>query len=146
MVTTHIAHQGTGFSLFKLLFGDEAMTPAKFAAGSYRATAQANLGGRELSLDLLEEQQVQAVSTMQRYSEGVARAYNRKVRARHIALDDLVLKRATNQATLGKLESKWEGTYVVTGATRIGTFRIATLKGDQLGHTWNIKTLRKFYP
>ena len=121
--------------------GSSHMTPADFAAGSYRATAQANPGGQELSLDFLEEQRVQAVSTMQRYSEGVARAYNRKVRTRHIALGDLVLKRATNQAALGKLDSKWEGPYVVTGKTRAGTFRIATPEGDQLGHTWNIKTL-----
>ena len=63
-----------------------------------------------------------------------------------IALGDLVLKRATNQAALGKLDSKWEVPYVVTGVTRAGTFRIATTEGDQLGHTWNIKTLRKFYP
>ena len=138
--------RATGFSPFKLLFGDEAMTPAEFTASSYRATVQADPAAREVSLDLLDEQRVQAISTMQKYSEGVARAYNRKVRTRNIALGDLVLKRATNQAAIGKLDSKWEGPYVVTGTTRAGTYRIATPEGDQLGHTWNIKTLRKFYP
>ena len=136
----------TGFSPFKLLFGDEAMTPGELAAKSHRATAQPNQADREVSIDLLEERRIQAVSTMSSYTEGVARAYNKKVKPRTLEPGDMVLKRATNPTTRGKLESKWEGPYIVTGTTRAGTFRLATPEGDQLGHTWNIKTLRKFYP
>lgn len=46
----------TGFSPFKLLFGDETMTPAEFATGSYRTIARADSAGQEVSLNLLEEQ------------------------------------------------------------------------------------------
>ena len=138
--------RATGFSPFKLLFGDEAMTPAELAARSLRTTAQPDPADREISLDLLEEQRMQAVSTMARYTGGVARAYNKKVKTCTLAQGDMVLKRATNLAATGKLESKWEGPYIITGATRAGTFRIATPEGHQLGHTWNIKSLRKFYP
>ena len=58
----------------------------------------------------------------------------------------MVLKRVVNPATIGKLESKWEGPYIITRAMRAGSFSIATPEGQQLGHTWNVKSLRKFYP
>ena len=122
------------------------MTPGELAARSHRTTAQPNPVDREVSLDLLEELRMQAVSTMMRYTEGVARAYNKKIKVRTLESGDMVLKRATNQAATGKLESKWEGPYIITDATRAGTFRIATPEGDQLGHTWNVKSLRNFYP
>ena len=138
--------RATGFSPFKLLFGDEAMTPTELAVRSHRTAAQAAPADREVSLDLLEEQRMQAVSTMTRYTDGVARAYNKKVKVRMLAPGDMVLKRAANPAATGKLESKWEGPYIITSATKAGTFRIATPEGDQLGHTWNVKSLRKFYP
>nr|CCI55446.1 PH01B001E05.2 [Phyllostachys edulis] len=136
----------TGFSPFKLLFGDEAMTPGEFTAKSLRATAEANLAGREISLDLLKEHRLHAISTMSKYGEGVAWAYNQKVKIRHLAPGDMVLKRAANPATMGKLESKWEGPYIITHSRRAGSFYIATPEGQQLDNTWNAKSLRNFYP
>ena len=47
---------------------------------------------------------------------------------------------------MGKLETKWEGPYIITHSTRAGSFHIATPEGQQLGHTWNAKSLRKYYP
>lgn len=58
----------------------------------------------------------------------------------------MVLKHVTNPATRGKLESKWEGSYVITCATREGSYYMATPKGQQLDHTWNAKSILKFYP
>ena len=51
---------------------------------------------------------MQAISTMTRYSKGVTRAYNRKVKVRTLTPGDMVLKRVANPTTMGKLESKWE--------------------------------------
>lgn len=82
---------------------------------------------------------------MTRYSEGVAQAYNRMVKIRSHAPGDMVLQRATNHDAIGKLESKWEGPYIITGTTRANSFRIAMPEGNQLGHTWNAKNLQKFY-
>ena len=82
------------------------MTPGEFATRSHRATAQPDPQEREVSLDLLEEQRVQAISTMAKYTDGVARTYNKKVKARPLAPGDMVLKRVANPATIGKLESK----------------------------------------
>ena len=59
---------------------------------------------------------------MAKYSEGIAWAYNRKVKIRPLGPGDMVLKRAVNPATVGKLESKWEGPYIITRSTRAGSF------------------------
>ena len=83
---------------------------------------------------------------MAKYTEGVTRAYNKKVRVRPLAPGDMVLKRAANPTAKGKLESKWEGPYIITRSTRAGSYYIATPEGQQLDHTWNAKSLRKFYP
>lgn len=72
---------------------------------------------------------------MPKYSEGVAQAYNRKVKIRPLTLGNMVLKRAANPATMGKLESKWNGPYIITYSTRAGSYYITTPEGQQLDHT-----------
>ena len=89
---------------------------------------------------------MQARITMQKYSEGVAQAYDRRVKTRPLSPGDMVLKRVTNPMAMGKLDTKWEGPYIITRSTRAGSFSLATPDGQQLGHTWNAKNLRKFYP
>ena len=83
---------------------------------------------------------------MEKYSESVVQAYNRKIKIRPVASGDMVLKRVANPATMGKLESKREGPYIITRGTQADSFYIATPEGEQLGHTLNAKSLRKFYP
>ena len=61
----------TSFSPFKLLFGNEAMTPGDLVAKSLRAIEDNQPEGSGISLDLLEEHRVQAIATMAKYTEGV---------------------------------------------------------------------------
>ena len=105
--------RATGFSPFKLLFGHKAMTPGELTARSLRATQDINPANREISIDLVEENHMEAISTMAKYVDGVARAYNKKVRPCPLAPGDMVLKRVANPSTVGKLESKWEGPYII---------------------------------
>ena len=58
----------------------------------------------------------------------------------------MVLKRVANPTAVGKLDTKWEGPYIITQSTRAGSFGIATPDGQRLAHTLNAKNLRKFYP
>ena len=138
--------RATGFSPFKLLFGDETMTPDELTTRSLRATQDVNPASWETSIDLIEENRIQAISTMAKYMEGVARTYNKKIIIHPLAPGDMVLKRAANPTAIGKLESKWEGPYIITQSIRAGSYYIATPEGQQLDHTWNAKSLHKFYP
>lgn len=58
----------------------------------------------------------------------------------------MVLKRMANTNTVGKLESKWDRPYIITRMTRAGLYHLTTVDRDPVSHTWNAKSLRKFYP
>ncbi|URD93608.1 Retrotransposon protein [Musa troglodytarum] len=61
---------------------------------------------------------------------------------------DLVLRKAevSDPARLrGKLAPKWEGPYRVTKVVQPGTFRLATMTGQQVPRTCNIQNLKKYF-
>lgn len=58
----------------------------------------------------------------------------------------MVLKRIANATSIDKMESKWEGPYIITRMIRVGAYNIATVDGDLVKHIWNAKSLRGFYP
>lgn len=55
------------------------------------------------------------------------------------------MKKVLNEVAVGKLESKWEGPFIVKKKTETGAFKLAYLDGDELKHTWNAISLKKFY-
>ena len=75
----------------------------------------------------------------------MAKAYNKTVRPEPIHVGDLILKKKANPDIDRKLRSKWEGPYEVVRSTRPGAFRLATLEGTELKHSWNANNLRKYY-
>ncbi len=58
----------TKFSPFMLLYGDEAMTPAKLGANSPRVMVSGGEDQRDVSLELLEGVRVEALEHMRKYS------------------------------------------------------------------------------
>jgi hypothetical protein len=44
------------------------------------------------------------------------------------------------------LSPPWEGPFIVAEATRPGSYRITQMDGTEVGNSWNIEHLRKFYP
>lgn len=85
-----------------------------------------------MSLELLEGVKVKALEHMQKYANDTSASYNKKVRPTEILLVQLVLKNKAHQVAIGKLESKWEGSYLVKHRSRTGSFRLATLEGEEL--------------
>jgi hypothetical protein len=58
---------------------------------------------------------------------------------------DLVLVRTTRTESRGKLESKWEGPFIVKSKASPSAYRLVTPSGEDLEHSWNIDNLRKFF-
>lgn len=56
------------------------MTPDELATRLLRARAKEMLGDYEISLDLLEEDRLQAIEKLTQYEKGVAASYNKKVK------------------------------------------------------------------
>jgi hypothetical protein len=45
----------------------------------------------------------------------------------------------------GKVELKWDGSYVIIKKTRPGAYRLTDLQGLKLENSWNADILRHFY-
>jgi hypothetical protein len=45
-----------------------------------------------------------------------------------------------------KLSLLWEGSFIVSEVTRPGSYRLTQMDATEVGNSWNIEHLRKFYP
>lgn len=82
------------------------------------------------------------------YKDGISNAYNKRVRSRPIAKEDLVLKctTATCKAhTDGKLTTNWEGPYLLMEEIVPGAYRLEDMLGKLLKNNWNASVLNKYY-
>ncbi|GAA0159958.1 hypothetical protein LIER_16622 [Lithospermum erythrorhizon] len=101
----------------------------------------ANEQGLRLNLDLLEEKRVATVDKMVRYKSMVAAHYNKKVWGRQFLVGDLILRarQASAHGKPGKLESPWEGLYLVQRVVGPVTYELEPLEGRQvLGHGMHV--------
>ena len=76
---------------------------------------------RQLELDSVEEARVNALTQSARYLQGVRRYHDRNIQQRSFNIGDLVLRRIQDETGLDKLNSRWEGPFIVTKVTRPGS-------------------------
>jgi hypothetical protein len=103
----------TNFTPFKLLFGDEAVTPKESKLGSTRIIASAqNSDNEKVSKDVVEELMLEVVEHKRKHQLETLRWRNRKVKLQNIAPDHLVLRRVANPDIAEKLQVKWQGPFL----------------------------------
>jgi transposase InsO family protein len=99
--------RSTGFTPFKLLFGDEAITPDEAKAWSIRIVASAEAeADYSVEKDAIEGIRLQAVENINKYQAETIKWRDRKVRLKNIEPGHLVLRRVANPETVGKLQLK----------------------------------------
>ena len=69
---------------------------------------------------------INALTQLARYLQGVRRYHDRNVQQRSFNVGDLVLHRTQDETGLHKLNSRWEGPFIVTKVTRLGTSSTCT--------------------
>jgi hypothetical protein len=69
---------------------------------------------RQLELDSVEEARCTALVQSARYLQGIRRYHDRNVRERSFSIGDLVLRRIQDESGLHKLNSRWEGPFIVS--------------------------------
>jgi hypothetical protein len=129
--------RSTGFTPFKLLFGDEAITPEEAKAGSIRIVASPEDEAEadySVEKDAIEGIRHQAVENINKYQAETIRWRDRKVRLKNIKPGHLVLRRVANPDTVGKLQLKWEGPFLVVSSD-----------GNDIPRSWNADELRRYY-
>jgi hypothetical protein len=106
--------RSTGFTPFKLIFGDEAITPEEAKTGSIRTTTSAeDEADYQITKDTIEGTMLQAIEHINKYQAETIRWRDRKVRLKNIKPGYLVLQRVANPDTVGKMQLKWEGPFFV---------------------------------
>jgi hypothetical protein len=138
--------RSTGFTPFKLLFGDEAITPEEAKVGSIRTAASADdEANYHVAKDTIEGTRLQAVENINKYQAKTIKWCDRKVRLKNIKPGHLVLRRVANPDTLGKLQLKWEGPFLVVSLSRPGSYRLKDMDDNDIPRSWNADELWQYY-
>jgi hypothetical protein len=80
----------------------------------------------------------------------VARAYNKKVKAKSFQVGDLIWKTilpiGSKSNKFGKWSPSWEGPYKVVKICSENSYMVETLQGQRLPRALNGRYLKKFHP
>jgi hypothetical protein len=141
-------NSSTGYTPFFLLFRAEAVLPtdvrycAPHVVAYVEEDAQMALADAQ---DLLDEARDVALARSVVYQQSLRNYHSRRVRGRSFEPDNFVLR--LKQTSTSKLESPWEGPYLVHKAIPGGAYRLRNPKtGVDVENPWNAVQLRRFYP
>ena len=80
----------------------------------------------------------------------VARAYNKKVKAKPFQIGELVWKTifplGTKNNKFGKWSPSWEGRYRIVEVIFGNSYMVETMQGERLPRALNGRYLKKYYP
>jgi transposase InsO family protein len=135
-----------GFMPFKLLFGDEAITPEEAKAGLIRTTTSTeDEANYHVAKDTIEGVRLQVVENINKYQAETIKWLDRKIRLKNIKPGHLVLQRVANPDIVGKLQLKWEGPFLVVSSLRPGSYILKDMDGNDIPRSWNADELRRYY-
>jgi hypothetical protein len=97
------------------------------------------------TIDAIETVKLQAAANLNKYSDETRRWKNKKVKPREIKEGDLVLRRLPKGKMEGKMNSKWEGPFLMMEMSRSEDCRLQTLDGVDDPYSWNKEMLQKYY-
>jgi hypothetical protein len=138
--------RSTGFTPFKLLFGDEAITPEEAKEGSIRIIASAeDEADYQVRKDTIKGTRLQAIEHINKYQAETIKWRDRKVRLKNIRPGHLGLQRVANPDKVGKLQLKWEGPFLVVSSSRLGSYRLKDMDGNDIPRSWNTDELQRYY-
>jgi hypothetical protein len=117
--------RSTGFTPFKLLFRDEAITPKAARTRSIRTVASVEDEDTcKIIKDTIAGVRLQAIDHINKYQAEIVKWRDRKVRLKNIKPGHLVLRRIANLDIVGKLQLKWEGPFLVVSSSRPRSYRL----------------------
>jgi hypothetical protein len=126
-----------GNTPFFMVYGSEAVLPADLKFGAPRLIFE-NIAEAEATrledIDILEEERLNTVIQSARYQQTLRRYH------------DNVVRRILTGEGWHKLSPLWEGPFIVAEVTRPGSYRLTQMDSTEIGNSWNIEHLRKFYP
>jgi hypothetical protein len=86
---------------------------------------------RQLELESIEEACCTALVQSAQYLQGIRRYHDRNVRERPFSIGDLVLRRIQDESGLHKLNTRWEGPFIIKQVTRPGVISTTIPRGPR---------------
>jgi hypothetical protein len=132
-----------------MVYGSKAVLPVdlRFEAPRlvFESIAEAKVTRLE-DINVMEEVRLNTVIQSAGYQQTLRRYHDKAIRHRSFVVGDLVLRRILIGEGRHKLSPLWEGPFMVSEVTRPGLYRLTQMDGTEVGNSWNIEHLRKFYP
>jgi hypothetical protein len=110
----------------------------------FAASAQEQ-DNKKFTKDILEDTRLEAIEHIWKHQAETIRWRDRKVKLKSIAPGHLVLRRVSNLDTIGKLQVKWEGPFLVSASSRPSSLRLKDMEGNDIPRPWNADELRKYH-
>nr|AAM74403.1 Putative retroelement [Oryza sativa Japonica Group] len=149
-------HGATKVTPFELVYGQEAVLPVEVNLGSLRNVKKDDLSSEDYktlmgdNLDEVIDKRLKALEEIEKEKKRVAKAYNKRVKAKLFQVGDLVWKTifplGTRSKEFGKWSPSWEGPYRVCGIVRGNAYFLETLQGERFQRAINGKYLKKYFP
>jgi hypothetical protein len=141
-----VVSRSTRFTLFNLLFGDQAITPDEARTGSIRTLASTeDEGDCQVTKDTIEGTRLQAIEHINKYQAETIKWRDRKVKLKNLKPRHLVLRRVANPDTVGKLQLKCKRPFLVVSSSRPGSYRLKDMDNNDIPRSWNADKLRRYY-
>ncbi|XP_074328012.1 uncharacterized protein LOC141665925 [Apium graveolens] len=139
-----------GETPFRLAYGVDIILLVEVSLISLRVEAlnpASSIEGLKFHNDLLEEVREDSKLRMIPQQEKTAKYFNKKVKAKMLKVNDLVLREtAASQSTITrKLKPSWKGPYKITKVISSATYEPAHLDDRPIKNAWNGIHIKKFY-
>jgi hypothetical protein len=149
-------HGATKVSPFELVYDQEAVLPVEVNLGTYKLARQSNLNVESYyalmmdNIDEVSDKRMEALEEIEKDKRRVARAYNKKVKAKSFQVGDLVWKTilpiGSKSNKFDKWSPSWEGPYKVVKVCSGNSYMVETLQGQRLPRALNGRYLKIFHP
>jgi hypothetical protein len=140
-------HSATKVSPFELVYGQEAVLPVEISLNVVRFARQNDLTITDYynsmmdNIDEVTDKRVIALGAIEKDKIMVARAYNKKVKAKSFQVGDLVWKTIlplrNKDRKFGKWSPSWEGPYKIKQVMSGNAYLLQTLQGKDLPKALN---------
>ena len=140
----------------ELVYGQEAILPVEVNLDAYRLSKQNDLSVVDYydlmmdNIDEVSDKRLQALKKIEKNKLRVARAYNKKVRAKSFQVGELVWKTILPLGIMsnkfGKWSPSWEGPYKIVKIIFGNSYMVETMQGECLLRALNGRYLKKYYP
>jgi len=148
--------ESTNSTLFRLVFGHDAVLPVEIYLQSARVQRQMEISSDhywDMMIDEmvdLDEERLTTLETLVRQKERNAKAYNKKVKPKSFNIGDLVWKvllpMDKKDRVLGKWSPRWEGPFKVVQVFSNGAYEIEELAPIKRIFRINGKYLKRYKP